>query len=203
MGLQTKTLRDLVASCVVTGDTINSLTLNQTTTTDLVRACITEGTIITPFTGYTHDYQISGYTISQSHSAATFYQFYVNTGATMVTLTTGNTYLSTYIASGNTVPTGTTVTDVVTAFTGSTSETANALNVSINGGSPTFTNLYVTGNLSVSGTSYEVDEYIVNEMYIGPKGQTNSWRFIISNTNLLVQVFDGLNWITKGTFTGV
>lgn len=199
------TLRDLIASCVVTGDTISTLTLNQTTTTDLVRACITEGTIVTPYTGYTHDYQISGYTVAQS-SASTLYHFYVNTGVTMTTLAsgiTGDTYLYTYITSGATVPSGVTVTDVVTAYTGSTSETANALNVSINGGSPTFTNLYVTGNLSVSGTSYEVDEYVVNEMYIGPKNQTNSWRFVISNNDLLVQVFDGLNWITKGTFTGV
>ena len=92
-----------------------------------------------------------------------------------------------------------TATDMVRAVIDETG--APAINVSIGGGgTPTFANLNVTGDLHVSGDTYQHDEYIVNEIYIGPKNVTNSWRFIMSNQNLLIQVYDGLNWLTKGTF---
>ena len=203
MSKQSLTLADLFRSMIVTGDTINSLTLNQTTATDLVRACVSEGTVDTPWSQTAYTYDISGYTVEQSVEGATAYPFYVNTGATLTTLAsgvTGDTLLTTYISGSTVVPSGITVTEIPVITTGITSTTANSLNVSINGGSPTFTNLFVTGNLTVSGTTYEVDQYVTDELYIGPKDQANSWRFVISNQNLLIQVFDGLNWLTKGTF---
>lgn len=203
MSKESMVLRDLISSCYITGTTISALNLNQTNTTDLFRAAITEGTTDTPWSQTAYTYDISGYTVEQSVEGATAYPFYVNTGATLTTLAsgvTGDTLLSTYISGSTVVPSGITVTEIPVVTTGITSTTANSLNVSINGGSPTFTNLFVTGNLTVSGTTYEVDQYVTDELYIGPKDQTNSWRFVISNQNLLIQVFDGLNWLTKGTF---
>lgn len=195
------TLRDLIAS-TISGDTIN---IQTQTATDLIRAVTAEGTINVPWSTTTISYDISGYTIASSEDGATPYDFYVNTGATMTTLTsgvTGDTLLNTYISGSTIVPSGITVTEVYTTTTGYTVEVNNSLKVNL-GSSASVSNLFVSGDLVVSGTTYQQDQYITDELIIGVAGAQNAWRFIHdpASDNLLVQIYSGATWVTKSQFT--
>lgn len=190
------TLRDLIAS-TISGDTIN---IQTQTATDLIRAVVAEGTIDVPWSQTIITYDISGYTIAPSVEGAVVYPFYVNTGATLTTLTTGDTLLSTYVSGSTIVPTGTTVTEIITINTGTTTEVNNSLKVNL-GSTATVSNLFVSGNLTVSGNTYEQDQYITDQLIIG-NGLSGSWQFIQSGNDLLVQKLSGATWVTKGTFNG-
>lgn len=201
MSKNSMVLRDLIAS-VISGDTIN---VNTSTATDLIRVVTAEGTIDTPWSQTAYTYNISGYTIAQSVEGATLYPFYVNTGATLTTLTsglTGDTLLSTYISGSTIVPSGVTVTEVMVVTTGITSEVNNALKVNL-GSNATVSNLFVSGNLTVSGATIETEQYVTDELIIGAVGSQLSWRFIHdpASDNLLVQIYSGATWVTKSQFT--
>jgi len=195
-------LRDLIASVINDGGTINV----TETATDLVRTVITEGTIEVPWSNTTVSYNVSGYTVTQATEGSVLTNFYCNTGATLEVLLTGDTIVQSYISGSTIVPTGTTITEVFTTTTGTTTQVNNFLNVSISGfTNPTFNDVNITGNLYVTGNTYQQDQYIVDEVFIGPKDTMNSWKFVISGTNLLVQTYSGTGstYITKGTFLGV
>jgi hypothetical protein len=203
--LHSLTMRDLLASVA----SIGTLNVAETTATDILRTVITEGTIEVPWSNTTVSYDVSGYTIASSVEGATLTNFYCNTGATLEVLTTGNTIVQSYISGSTIVPTGTTITEIFTTTTGTTTQVNNFLNVSLSGSttlptSPTFENVSITGNLYVTGNTYQQDQYIVDELFIGPKDTVNSWKFVISGTDLLIQTYSGTGstYITKGTFNG-
>ena len=105
------------------------------------------------------------------------------------------------VISGVTINTNiATTTDLVRSVV---SSSGDALNISIGGGTPTFPgNVEIKGNLYVTGTTYEQDEYVVQVFYLGPKDVDGSWRMIISGVDLLIQKRVGGNFITKSTITG-
>jgi len=79
------------------------------------------------------------------------------------------------------------------------------LRVTLGGGSGTVTfpgNVIILNDLTVSGNTYENDQYISSEYFIGPKDQNGSWRFYISGDNLVFERRIGGDWINKGQFTG-
>ena len=212
MSLQSKTLRDLIASVTVTGLT-SSLNVEQNTTTDLIRACIAENPISTPWTATTISYEISGYTVAADYPdpmtpTAVYTAFYVNTGATLETLgggVTGDTVLYTYLAAGqdpDLIPSGITVSTISTTTYGTTVTDNNSLRVNLGGGSGTVTfpgDVQVIGDLYVSGNTYEQDQYVTDELIIGTAGAQGSWRFIhdTMSDNLLIQMYTGVTWVTK------
>lgn len=212
MSLQSKTLRDLFSGVYVSGVT-NSLRVEQMNTTDLIRACIKEDPISTPFTATTISYEISGYTVSADYPdpmtpTAVLTNFYVNTGATLQTLgggVTGDTILQTYLAyeqDVDDIPSGITVSTIVTTTYGTNVTDNNSLRVNLGDSVILPGDLTVVGDLYVSGNTYEQDQYITSELIIGAAGVDGSWRFIQSGANLLIQNLSGTTWTTRSTITG-
>lgn len=191
-------LRDLWAS-VIDGP----VKTTTATATDLIRGVITEDYIYSNWSATTITYDISGYTIAQNISGAVLYPFYVNTGATLETVVSGDTLLSTYISGSTIVPTGTTVTEIITTTSGITATANNYMNIQLTG-TPTFQDVNITGNLYVTGNTYQQDQYVADEIYVGTINAPNSWKFIVSGADLLVQTWSGTGttYITKGTFLG-
>ena len=116
------------------------------------------------------------------------------------------------VISGVTINTATsTATDLIRAVVTETS-TGNYLNVNVSGStggsyptSPTFVDVNITGNLFVTGNTYETDQYVTSELIIGNKTTLGSWRFIQSGPDLIVGVLTdvtGQTWTTKGSFLG-
>jgi hypothetical protein len=110
------------------------------------------------------------------------------------------------VISGVTVNTNiATTTDLIRAVVNTGGD---ALNISIGGGSGTAAfpgNVTVAGDLYVSGTTYEVDQYVVDELIFGSKTVLGSWRFKQTGANLLVEVLTdvvGQVWTVKGSFLG-
>lgn len=106
------------------------------------------------------------------------------------------------VITGNTITTNLTATDLIRTVM---NPTGNALNINIgggSGGSVTFPgDVNIKGNLYVTGTTYEVDEYVVSKYYLGPKDQNGSWRFYIDNGgNLVFENRVAGNWVNKGQF---
>ena len=76
-----------------------------------------------------------------------------------------------------------------------------SLKVSLGGGGTvTFTNLYVTGDLTVSGNTYQSDAYVSSEYFVGPKDVEGSWRFYINGINLEYHRLENSVWVKKGEF---
>jgi hypothetical protein len=198
MSKQSQTLRDLIANCIITGATSDLISIETATATDLIRAVTAENPVNTPWTAVT--YTVSGYTVPWSQYGAVYTSFFVNTGATMTTLSTGNTVIQSWTM-GTAVPTGTTVTESITY--GVSTESEYALRVSIGGtGTATFGgDVVIVGNLTVSGSTYEADEQIVTYQYFGPKTSDGSWRMYISGTDLVTERREGGNWVLKHTIT--
>lgn len=114
------------------------------------------------------------------------------------------------VITGTTLNTTTTTTDLIRMVVDDTG-LQPALRVSVSGTtggsyptSPTFTNVNITGDLHVSGNTYEVDQYIVDELYICTPNVMNSWKFIMSGSDLLIQTYSGTGttYLTKSTITG-
>lgn len=107
------------------------------------------------------------------------------------------------VISGVTVNTNiATATDLIRAVV---NPSGDALNISIGGGSGAAKfpgDVLIGGNLYVTGTTYEQDEYVVQVFYLGPKDVDGSWRMIISGADLLIQKRISGNFITKSTITG-
>jgi len=107
------------------------------------------------------------------------------------------------VITGNTITTNLTATDLIRTVMNSA---GNALNINIgggSGGSVTFPgDVNIKGNLSVTGTTYEVDEYVTNVLYLGPKDTDGSWRLVINGTNLNVEKRVTGSWEPKGQFIG-
>lgn len=226
MGAQSKTLRDLWAS-VIYGSTVN---VQTDTATDLVRSVITDTPTTTPYSYTDITYNVSGYTVPQDDTNVLIW-FYVDSGATMQTLLTGDTLLSTYISSAVPyyIPSGITVSEIITTTTGNTVSTTSYLNININGTANFPGDVNITGNLHVSGNTVELDQYIVSDLfvnsispnsgqtgitftsnviisdnyyiYFGDPGVSGCWRVGLNATDLSFEIGDGAgNWTQKGAF---
>jgi hypothetical protein len=104
---------------------------------------------------------------------------------------------------GNTITTNLTATDCIRTVI---NPAGDALNISIGGGSGSATfpgDVNIVGNLYVTGTTYEQNEYVVTAMYLGPKDQDGTWRFIESGGNLNVEKRIGGSYTPKGQFIGI
>ncbi len=98
-----------------------------------------------------------------------------------------------------------TATDMVNAVVDSTGAKP-ALRVDLTGGgSGTVTfggNVTVLGDLTVSGSTHELADYVVNYLYLGPPNQDNSWRVFVNGSNLAFERRESGSWIDRGSLIG-
>lgn len=112
--------------------------------------------------------------------------------------------IASVITGGTLNTTYTTATDYIRAVVDDTGDPALRISLGGSGGGTiTFpSDVIITGDLTVSGNTYEQDQYITDELIIGAIGLDGSWRLIQSGNNLLFQNLSGTTWTTRSTITG-